>query len=317
MLTSVIIGGPEVGVAQWQVSSDKYGNDYISNRDYNIRLRLGRNVDDKLDMAYQHENRGDRIFGYTYNIANNISIGSNNKNLNLTLLNYYSKEDDESGIIHSDEDIIALVVDNSRYKLLGYNAKGVEIIQTAKKRAYSDGKYEDKYQTAICKTFIIDSHQRVMQLTLLDLDDNKFWYVNIYVDPDGKITDDFTPITNNKKLQSLKRAVDKHLYFKVEVKRNTLLTNTYITTSKRYDEVVELTKDIPNAQVVTLDDYDPQDETTAKMLQELLVDDRVKMITEVGVRLDKYFSKTYKLLYVFDLITDEDGSFKLRCIKSN
>lgn len=317
MLISVVIGGkPEC--TDWVTTSDKFGADYITSKAYNQKIRLGRNVDDKLISIISESRDFGCLFAQTFDIAENIDLGINNRNLNLTLLNHHQSDDED--VIHSDPDIISIVIDNSKYKMIAYNANNNDIIHTTKKREFSQGAhgYVDKYQTAILRTIIYKDNQHIINFTLYDINTGKFMYVNVYVDFSGEASFELIDINNGKKVKALTRELKKHLYFRVDVGRNELLSNTYITTSEMAGKVEELIKDrIPNYQIIELDNYDPNDESTKEILKKALIDERIRVVTEVGVRLDKEFSKAYKLLYVFDLVIEKDDSFKLKCIKSN
>ena len=78
MLLSILVGGVETDVTnEWGLTTDSYGNTFMSNESIRQRIRLGKKVDTKFDKVYSSSNAS------CYDFAKNTFLSNNNKNVKL------------------------------------------------------------------------------------------------------------------------------------------------------------------------------------------------------------------------------------------
>ena len=303
MLFSVILGNQGLITNDWELIEDKYKNTLITNNSIKQKIRLGKNVEKKLELAYSSANTKAYYLGTSTFISNNYS------NMNLSLMNFWSQNEEDLEL-HSDDHIAFITLSNRNYKLLAYDNLGNEIVQTYKKiNEYQGCAFTFKYFG--CKLFKIYAK---------DLNLNKYVEILISVDDEGKIqvTKDvveeknlvFKLNTTFKNLVRNKRVI----HFKMSTESGKLLTKAYITDKDSEAVARELTKDINGAEIVVIEgDSQKLTDNDIKNINSI-IHSNTRAVTLIGTDLPRDFCKNFRILYLFKYF-DDNGV--LRCIKSN
>lgn len=315
MLISTILGNSDAIENEWEISKDHYGTVYIANDDIKQRIRLAKNVEEKLEKISSSANMVE------YELPSSVVFSNSNRNMNLSIINFWSK-DEKKREEHEDSNIAYVTLINENYKLISYElAEGVKIVQTYCRRDLLQG----------CALLFDGIDRDIIFLRCKDLKQNRFVDIVVAVDENG------TPYTNKfvaeqgsdelKKIKSeFKYVSNKFIHFKMTCTPGQLPTSTFIVNGASEDlvkEVEDMTKAIKNAVILTLpagnasfSDKCTEIEAAAvhDMFQQNLVDAKVRAITTVGIRLPRGFYKDYRILYHYDINPD---SGEIRCIKSN
>lgn len=312
MLYSVIIGDGNSGLTNdWTLSNDSYDNTFISNESIRQRIRLGKKVNKKLDNVYSDEKSA------AYEIATNTFLSNNNKNMNLSLMNFWT-QNPEVNANHIDDNILYITFLNKDYRMIEYKVYNREVIQTYRNRG--------EYQGLAITFKALDTFDVVMFTMLAkDLKNNNFVEINVSIDENGKIKTTYDEIVNPDVINDckfrLKKLGTRFHHFMMDV--DGFPTNTFIIDNKYAEKIKDLLIAVPNAQVISLiggsaafddDITDEEKESVREILQACIVDQRVRAITTVGIRLPKTFCKTYNILYHFNYDIKNN---KLTCVKSN
>lgn len=301
MLLSIVLGNQNEIKNDWELVEDRYGNSIIGNSYLKQKIRLGKNVEKKLDKVYSSSN------AVAYDIADNTFISNNQSNMNLALIKYWNK-DQELIDQFTHDNILYITFSNKSYKLISYDNLGNEIVQTYKKIGeYQGCAFTFKYFG--CNLFRLYAKDLVM---------NKFVEIVISIDENGKVSVVKNVIEDrdilNKVRNEAKALNRRFVHFKVSTESGKLLTNTYITTKEHEELVDEITDDITNVNIIVVENVDGKLVTEfGDDISELLRPNS-RAITTVGVDLPKDFCKNYKILYLFDYDVE---TAKLTCIRSN
>ena len=105
MLFSVVLGNQNLIENEWKIVEDNYNNSIITNESIRQKIRTGKNVEKKLDPAYSSASVK------AYDIASNTFVSNNYSNMNLTLMNFWS-DDEEKLNLHSDDHIMFITLSN-------------------------------------------------------------------------------------------------------------------------------------------------------------------------------------------------------------
>lgn len=304
MLYSVILGNlkdSEINNS-WTLTNDDYKNTFITNKSIRQKIRLSKNVEKKLD-----EIKTDSQNTAIYKIARNSFLSNNNKNMNLSLMNFWTS-DENIRKEHIDDNVLYVTFLNKDYTLLDYITYRNEVIQTYRQK--------DIYQ-GLAISFK-DTKEYKFSMYAYDKRNKKYVDIGIYFDDNGKLivkenidTTFAGKMKNSKKLR----------HFRIDV--NEFPTNTFIV-DKKYEEIMkEKISNIPNFNIITLEDgikdlndnnSDEFKNSLHELFTESIVNNRVRAITTVGVKLPKTFCRTYNILYLFDYDIKNEI---LKCIKSN
>lgn len=303
MIYSVIIGDQSAIKNDWSVETDQYKNIFFRNDDIRQKIRIGSKVKkEEITLVASSSNFK------AYETPKNTFFSNNYKNMNLYLLNFYSKNNEEN---HEDEDLVYLTIDKDSYTIYDYNVYGNSIIQTYRKK--------DSYQG--CAILIKNMETtKVITLTVKDHKTNRFTEISVFLDEletgPSSIRVEKNQISDNNEIMSLKKIIRRNpkfnRYFKIELPIGKLATSTYITTDDKKEFVRSLVDDIPDANIIIVDESDLQHYDN--LLKEELVNKRIRAVTTVGVDLPLTFCKDYNILYLFSY--DEKFNF-IRCLKSN
>lgn len=309
MLLSMILGDQSAGITnEWTLTTDSYDNTFISNESIRQRIRLGKKVKKKFANVYKTEN------AVCYEIAENTFLSNNNKNMNLSLMNFWS-QDPEVKANHKDDSVLYITFLNSDYKMLDYSTHGYEVIQTYRKKGVYQG---------LAITFK-ECEGVIFTMLAKDLVNNAFVEVNVSLDSTGNITTTQDVITDKNEVNTCKNKIkkigNKIHHFMMDV--DGFPTNTFIIDDKYAAEMTDLLKNVPNAQVISLiggskafaeDTTDEEKAAIETLMQNQIVNERVRAVTTVGVRLPKTFCRTYSILYLFNY---DIANNRLTCVKSN
>lgn len=312
MLLSTIIGNTDKIKNNWEIIKDSYETSFIENPDIRQRIRLGKGVDEKLDQQFSSSN----MIGY--DIAENILFSNSNKTMNMTILSYCAKDEENK---HVDSNIIYVTLGSTNYKLITYKLSDGRIAQTYRRKDLFQG----------CAVVFNGANKDIIKMNVKDLKQNRFVEITVHVDENLHVVIEKKDIADKKELKTVRAAYKKTekrmVHFVISSSTaGHYPTCTFIvngTNEELVENIKEATKSIKNATLIILPagDYTFEGELTDEerdavdgMLQETILDAHVRAITTVGVKLPKDFCKNYRILYLFDL-DPETG--KIRCVKSN
>lgn len=344
MLYSIILGNQQKGILNsWEVLKDEYDNSYVANDSIKQRLRLGKNVPKHLNVDYSCANVAAFKFGdepetemdtsyadvKAYKLPNKTFVSNNDKNMNLALLNFFSKEK-EVMEAHEDDNIVYITMMTDNYELVDYYTLNANIIQTYRKREAYQGcvlSFKDSQIGAENGTIAV--------LYVKDTRKNRFIGIRIAVNvtDEGKTRINVTKegvekkvlknlFKEHKKIKAQKRQVQ----FKIQVDPGKLLTRFYVTLESKRPELESILADkgiknimifeIPDKWVVKgkMKDQYMNDEGMNIALTEAILDKRIRSITTYKVGLPKSFCKDYNIMYLFDY---DEKSDAITCLKSN
>lgn len=308
MLISMILGNNIDGLNNdWNLTTDTYGNTFIVNDSIRQRIRLGKNVKKVLNKICDSNN----IAAYT--LPTSTFLSNNNKNMNLSLMNFWS-QDNEVKANHVDDNILYITFPNKDFKMVEYHTD-YKVLQTYRKK----GEYQG--------LGIVFTHADGVLFTMKaqDLNDKTMVEIVVTLDENGNMDVNYNTIEDKKEVGRLigkmKKFGPRVPHFVMSVDK--LPTNTFIIDDDYSDAVKELLNDIPNAQVISLiggteafseDRTDEENNAVDELMKKHIVDERVRAVTAIGVRLPKTFCRTYNILYLFnyDMETGE-----ITCVRSN
>ena len=303
MLLSVVLGNQSLIKNEWEIVEDNYGNSIITNSSIRQKIRLGKNVEKKLDVAYSSS------YAKAYNIGTNTFVSNNYSNMNLSLMNFWTN-DEEDLKLHSDDNIMFITLSNRNYKLLGYDNYGNEIVQTYKKNnEYQGCAFTFKYFN--CKLFKVFAKDFTM---------NKFVEIIVGIDEEGKVYTTKTVVEDKNTIFRLSNTFKnltknkKSIHFKMSTESGRLLTKAYITDADSKDVALELTKDVKGAEIVVLEGVDGNLTENDIRNIENIIHNNTRALTLIGTDVPRDFCRNYKILYLFKY---DDTTGVLRCLKSN
>lgn len=344
MILSTIVGDQNTDIKnEWTVESDKYKNTFITNSTIRQRIRLGKHVSNKLKKVYSNaystgyklDNEDvEEVVGEVsgYNCQNNIIFSNSNKNMNLSIIKFWSKDAEEVKN-HKDTNILYVTLINKNYKLLTYALYGdqPQIIQTYRRSIVSDDSSSVAYQGCAIEFPSIESDTPVdiLVMTAKDFKLNRYVKITISVDKDYHVLINKSIIEDKKERQKLGAINGKMkkgmVQFYITCPSGYLPTSTFIVNGTNEDlvnDVAELAEKV-NGTVLSLPagqdsftDKMNEEEKTAiyDMFDKAFDNGRIRAVTTVGVRLPFEFSRKYKLLYIFDLNPDTGV---ITCVRSN
>ena len=315
MLLSTIIGDQTTVSNDWTIEHDSYDNRYLANESLRQKIRMGKNTEEKLDRVFSSANMA------SYEISDNIVFSNSNKNMNLLMLNFFSKDPEERKN-HKDQHILYVTMSIKNYMLTSYELIGDGIIvQTYRRKGEFQG----------CAIQFTELNQELMVIYAKDFEMNRFVKIYVSVDGKGRAQVDKLQISDREELKKARKKYrnltkgNRLNHFKMSCPDDWLPTSTYIVNGLEeglVDAVKDLTKEIHNVSIMVLpagdrtftDGTDEEKEALDNMFKEALIDERVRAVTVVGARLPYDFCKKYKILYLF-AIDDNTGGFV--CLKSN
>lgn len=313
MLLSTIIGNTEKIKNNWGIIKDDYDSFFIENPDIRQRIRLGKGVEEKLEQKFSSSNMAG------YEIPENILFSNSNKTMNMTILGFRTKDDEEKAN-HVDSNVIYVTLGSANYKLISYKLSEGRIVQTYRRKDLFQG----------CAIIFDGSDKDIIKMEVKDLKQNRFVEITVHVDENLHVVVNKKDISDKKELKAVratyKKTEKRMVHFVISSITGHFPTCTFIvngTNEELVENVKEATKGIKNAALIILPagDYTFEGELTEEereavdgMLQETILDAHIRAITTVGVKLPKDFCKQYRILYLFDLDPDTG---KIRCLKSN
>ena len=330
MLFSMSLGVTDKTINEWQITGDKYKNTFFSNADIRQKIRLGKNVNPLIQsvaVTRMHgiETDANDVEVVEYESPCSVFLSNNNKNMNLSLMNFWSK-DKEVMEQHDDDVILYLTVANNAMRVLDIDNCGNKIIQTYRQKGTDQG-----YQGCVL-TFKEpgDVIKLVVQKATDGLfipDHEEFYRIEIIFNPSSsncKIDCDVKKITGKhqaKFVKLSKKYVDGHAVpFKIAALPGELLTSTYIVDKELVPEVEAYLKEskLPFYNIIpaTQEEIDDLTGDIADVLTTQVVDARVRAITAIGINLSFEFCREYRILYLFNMNMDDETK-QLKCIKSN
>ena len=226
MLGTIKIGAPEVS-SNWEVEKDSYGVSFLKNNTIRQRIRIGKNVKNTLEPIVEEDEAS------TYNIGKNSFISNSYANMSLTLLNFYS-EDEDVKQQHVDDDIIFVVVDSNKYQLLEYNVPFTnEIVSTFK------DKETHHYGCAIVTNNT--DNESLITMKMYDIENHQYECIDVKLEKDNMVCY-ITGCSEEEtsKLSSIKARLKKRVKtFMLTNKTGKLMTKAYLYYSEDEDYICE------------------------------------------------------------------------------
>lgn len=302
MLYSVTLGKTKAN-NNWSLDKDNYGNSYIANSSIKQKIRFTKNINPSISEARHGADY------YAYDIPKNIFFSNNNKNMNLNMINFNSKNEN-ADTSHVDSSILYLTISCENYKMLEYKTN-YDILQTYRSK--------DNYVGCAIVFNEIEEHNEIISFKARDKKTRKFVDITVTIEGNDVVTAVNAKMNQQtiRKLISFEQKQRKFdIGFKISVPSGLMLTNTYITDEEHYQMLLDRTSHIKNARIIVLNDGDVEeitDEVHECFVQNIL-DENVRAITLCNVTLPKDFCKLYRILYMFTYDEEKD---LCKCIRSN
>lgn len=290
----------------WSIESDNYGNNYYTKENIRKRIRLAKDLDfqPNLERANPPEVFHSGIVN-EYNTPVNSRWVNNNKNMNPMLI---AGKDDEQMIVY-------LTVMAEDYRVIDYTTRH-RVLQTYRKK--------DEYQgcaIVLNKSDLYknekDTDNEIFRLVVRNKTTERFEVIRLKFKNDKIEICDSEDISDYKpaRLYAVEKKFTEGVLFRVRVKKNDFLTNTYFVSPDKEEETKELVSGIKNANVVILTDEMLKNmEILRAVLRDELEAKNIRAFTTNGVRIPNELVKEFKQLYIFDY--DSEKGY-LKCVKSN
>ena len=310
MLYSVIIRNAELN-NDWSISNDDYGNKFITNDSIHQRIRFGKNVESTLVevKSINNNSENDSSFFKSYKLPSSIFFSNNNKNMNLNIVNFWSKNQNKKNT-HVDQDILYVTVPTHNFKMLEYSVgDGVSVVQTY----HMVGKYVG------CAMTISNKTESIITIKGYDVDTRRYCIYTVGIVDDSVVTkvSNIVPRDDIKKLSNLNKKYSKFsLGFKMITSPGKLLTKAYIVDEKDFDKIREVTSNIKDSIIISLCEPDVNEfnDEDKEELKKIILNNNIRAITLCNVKLPKTFCKDFKILYMFNYDIEKN---RLNCIRSN
>lgn len=331
MLYNIMVGAKAQQNAQSKFDKieDKWGNTYLSNQKIKQKMRLGKSLSSFEYTLSSEEEDGVLVFSNVkgYTTPDRVVFSNNYNNMNLSMMTFQSNNDTENFV---SKTIVYLTLNLNTLVLINYEVLGdAEIIQTYRS-------HNERYVgCALCTSLDVGP---MMKVHCMMKDTHTFVDLTINRLADGTIKFIKTPVTGKEDLSSRAGAVKrlgKKLYsnhFNMHV--NKLVTNVFIVNEDESAQATEFLKaNKPNANLLVLgkaniksiENPNSDDEEMKKirnatnaLFDKQITDKRVRAVTFYGnTRLPKSFTRERKILYLFNVIPHEDGTYEMKCLKCN
>jgi hypothetical protein len=315
ILYNIILGNQKLTPDIWSHVTDEFGNHFIAKEDIHQRIRIDKKVDDGI---YPELGELSPVWASSnvqcYNILPGTRYVTNNRNMNPLILESKEYANEENQIV------VYLTVSNN-YAIARFNTSH-RILQTYHKK--------DMFQGC---AIVLDTKSRaedntIITLSVYDKKKDVYSQFKITMDDASGIAVNRKAIANKELLENVKKQTQKfhsrYMGFKIRTKPGDLLTTVYVTSDKFKQDIINATKNIKNAKILTVN---PDQIASAKdigntaelekikvMLKNEFEPDRIKAITQCGVSLPLDMIRELKLLYVFDYDVTKKV---LSCRKSN
>lgn len=306
-LYNVVLGNQNLTPDTWNHITDSYGNHFIAKEDIRQRIRIDGKVNSniypelgELKPEWSASNM------QCYNILPGTKWVNNNRNMNPILI---ANKDT------TKEQIIVYITVSNNYTITRFNTKH-KILQTYHQK--------DVYQgcAVVLNSADKEKFNTIISINAYDKKRDQYVAFNVAFTEDNKIYVDRKSITNKETRKNMEEQIAKfnnrYMGFKIITKPNELLTLAYITSDKFKDDIVNVTKDINNPKIVTINPEQLEDpnnmDAIIQMLEKEFYNGRIKAITQCGVNLPLDIIRKFKILYVFNY--DIKNNI-LSCRKSN
>lgn len=290
----------------WSIESDNYGNNYYTKENIRKRIRLAKDLDfqPNLERANPPEVFHGGIVN-EYNTPVNSRWVNNNKNMNPMLI---AGKDDEQMIVY-------LTVMAEDYRVIDFTTRH-RILQTYRKKDEYQGCAIVLNKSDLCKNEK-DTDNEIFRLVVRNKTTERFEVIRLKFKNDKIEICDSEDISDYKpaRLYAVEKKFTEGVLFRVRVKKNDFLTNTYFVSPDKEEETKELVSGIKNANVVILTDEMLNNmEILRAVLRDELESKNIRAFTTNGVRIPNELAKEFKQLYIFDY--DSEKGY-LKCVKSN
>lgn len=321
MLYDIVLSGPINGsvtqeeydgyideAGKWEIKSDDYGNNYYVKENIKKRIRISKDLsfNPNLERAVPPEVFTSGVVNL-YETPSSARWVNNNKNMNPTLT--VGKDNDQM--------IVYLTVLARGYRVIDFSTRH-RILQTYRQKGEYQGcaivlnksdllKNEKERDNEVFRLVVRNKKSErfeVISLTL-NLATNELEIIN------KEDISEYKPA----RLYAVEKKFAEGVLFRVRVKKNDFLTNTYFVSPEKEAETKELVSGIKNANVVVLTPNMLENvDTLRAVLKEELEAKKVRAFTTNGVRIPNELVKEFKQLYIFDY--DSEKGY-IKCVKSN
>lgn len=302
MLYTITLGTKNIAPDNWEIIKDEHGNAFFEKKDIRQRIRLDnsiKNFTHAVTTSHPHE------------LATRTALPkftkwvNNNKNMNPMIM-HDGKSRDKS---YSPLVVVYLTIDTS-YKMLSYFTDH-RILQTYHKK--------DEYQGCAIVTDerTLAETPELITINVKEVESGEFKTLTLSMCDNRIVCLSRSMETEVEK--KMKDICDKYqnsyLGFKIHTLQHELVTCTYLVDESKMEKAAALTKYIKNAVLIPLSKETlANEELLHQILQEEILDKKIRTVTLYGVTLPLGICKEFKLLYVF---TYNDKLDTLLCRKSN
>lgn len=311
MLYSVSIGMKKVPSFK-KNDADQYGNKYLVADDIRQKIRLGKKLPDEFDAV---ESGDSSILVYH---TPKSTISNNWNNLNISMFSLF---DDHKDI--SEKSLVYITIDSSNHDLIDYQVKeNNEIIQTYRSRS-------NHYIGCCLCVEATDTKTNVMSIFVKNELEKINYRYDLYIEGDKLTVTKNEALKNevNDKLRKLGNKWLKTNHFKMVLKPDHLITNTFIVGENEEGEATDYLQQakpsavvltLPNVVIEALANNKSVDEELATSIDNLFTtqikDARIRAVTLYGstIKLPKDFCRRYNITYLFRYTNHEITC--LRCM---
>ena len=318
MINTLFISDKDFDNNEFTLGTGKYNDSYFENPAIFQKVRLGKNVDGKLNSIYSStfmSNAGDEFaFVKSYEVTSPCMISNSYNNMNITLMNFFSKNKKVMKN-HMDDNLIYITVDTDKYNIVSYFTP-FEIIGTHRNRKSEDKNVRNYAGCAVKYSFKNDREFddiKVMTINLQDKKSKSFVRYVIYISINGDIEIEENVDTQKSIAKNFK---GRSKNFQIKFNDNKVVTKLIITDEENKDTLETLLgKNVDKFTIFTFSKDYPDDEKDA--LKKLIEEKRYKAVTEYGVRLSPEYRRECKILYLFELSYKDETNFSVKCVKGN
>lgn len=293
---------------KWTITKDDYDNSYYTKENIRKRIRIAKDLsfNPNLERANPPEIFNAGIIN-EYETPSSSKWVNNNKNMNPTLV---TGRGDEQMIVY-----LTIMADG--YRVIDYTTSH-RILQTYRKKGEYQGcaivlNKSDLYKGEK------NTDNEIIRLVVRNKKTERFEVIKVSFN----LSSEKVEIINKEdiseykpaRLYAVEKKFSEGVLFRVRVKKNDFLTNTYFVSPDKEEETKELVSGIKNVNIVVLEKNVLQNnEALRSVLKAELADKNVRAFTTNGVKIPNELSREFKQLYIFDY---DSSKGYLKCIKSS
>lgn len=324
----------------WNIIKDQYDNDVVINQSTNQKIKIGKYLTPSLENIYDIPTLAEnRDAASVYNFSDDGHFVINKKNLSIVMIKNSKKDTTD----YSSINLMYVTIPTDEFKIIDnkVNSDFAEVINTYRGNnmlgcivSYDTSKFPEKSVYGKCKYSEFIDNEVILAEFILFSDDlwnngNKLIKKSIVLSRDSSDSA-ITVVTEYINSGYYKELADKVItsnYFKKLAisPTTTPRTSVYIVNEKKIDDIADKLGD--DVTILTIDQKILKkledntldikgNETDAyfnQCMTDYIVNQRVRAVTVVGLKLPKEFYTKYKVTTCF---THDIDTGIIKCVKS-